>query len=52
MACPTVAVVVPCRDEKGFISACLDALIKQTYPASLVEIVIADGTDGRNSRHR
>ena len=48
MACPTVAVVVPCRDEKGFISACLDALITQTYPASLVEIVIADGdsTDG------
>ena len=48
MACPTVAVIIPCRDEKGFIGACLDALITQTYPASLVEIVIADGdsTDG------
>lgn len=48
MARPTVVVIVPCRDEQAFIGACLESLMKQTYPASLIEIVVADGnsTDG------
>ena len=48
MARPTVVVIVPCRDEQAFIGACLESLIKQTYPDSLIEIVVADGnsTDG------
>jgi succinoglycan biosynthesis protein ExoA len=45
---PTVTVVMPVRNEAGFIRQSLDAVLEQDYPASLVEIIVADGmsTDG------
>lgn len=45
---PTVAVVVPARNEASNLDACLCALTAQTYPADRLEIVIVDdrSTDG------
>lgn len=41
---PKVSVVVPVRDDPR-LSACLEALGRQTYPAELVEVVVADNGD-------
>ena len=45
---PTVSVIIPCFNEEKTIHLLLDALLAQTYPHDLLEVVIADGfsTDG------
>jgi succinoglycan biosynthesis protein ExoA len=45
---PFVSVVVPIRNEAGFISDLIHALLKQDYPRDRVEVIVADGlsTDG------
>ncbi|MDQ1395920.1 MAG: hypothetical protein QOG64_1179 [Acidimicrobiaceae bacterium] len=47
-ALPTVSVVIPMLNEKGFIEACLDSFDHQTYPHGLLDVVVVDGgsTDG------
>ncbi|MCU1461472.1 MAG: glycosyl transferase [Acidimicrobiales bacterium] len=44
---PTVSVVLPARNERGWIRDCLDSLLAQDYP-NLIEILVVDGgsTDG------
>jgi cellulose synthase/poly-beta-1,6-N-acetylglucosamine synthase-like glycosyltransferase len=41
-------VILPCRNEVRFLSACLDSILASEYPAPQLEIVVADGmsTDG------
>jgi len=39
----TVSIIIPCRNEKNYISMCIDSFLKQSYPMELMEIVIADG---------
>jgi glycosyltransferase involved in cell wall biosynthesis len=43
-----VAVVIPCKNEKGYISKCLDSVLKADYPEELKQIFVCDGksTDG------
>ncbi len=41
-ACPTVAVLVPARNEEQNIGRCLEALAGQDYPPELREIIIID----------
>jgi succinoglycan biosynthesis protein ExoA len=45
---PVVTVVVPMRNELGWVDACLDGFASQTWPRSLLEVVVVDGgsTDG------
>lgn len=45
---PLVSIVLPCRNEQGFIQDCLQSLLKQELPEGGLEIVVADGmsTDG------
>jgi glycosyltransferase involved in cell wall biosynthesis len=45
---PFVTVAMPCLNEAGFIEACIRSVQAQTYPAHLVEVLVADGgsTDG------
>jgi GT2 family glycosyltransferase len=47
-ALPRVSVVVPVRNGAATIEACVDALVRQTYPSELTEIVAVDNasTDG------
>ncbi|MGB4594293.1 MAG: glycosyltransferase family 2 protein [Anaerolineaceae bacterium] len=40
---PTVSVIIPCLNEGKTIHHLLDALLAQTYPHDLLEVVIADG---------
>src|SRR4051812_2429552 len=45
---PFVSVVVPVRDEAGYIADLVDAIFAQDYPPDRVEVIVADGlsTDG------
>jgi cellulose synthase/poly-beta-1,6-N-acetylglucosamine synthase-like glycosyltransferase len=52
----TVSVIIPARNEAGCIGKCLDALSKQSYPASLTEIIVVndfstDETAARAKEH-
>ncbi len=42
---PRVAVVIPCRNDAGYLDACLAALAAQTHPADLVIVVDNASTD-------
>lgn len=48
---PTCSIIVPCLDEEAHIEAVLRSATTQTYPASLIEILVCDGgsTDGTRS---
>src|SRR5215472_5388075 len=45
---PSVSVVLPCRNEQGYIHDCLESILKQELPEGGLEILVADGmsTDG------
>lgn len=45
---PSVAVVIPCRNEARFIRPVIDALLRSTYPRERLEVLFVDGmsTDG------
>jgi succinoglycan biosynthesis protein ExoA len=45
---PFVSVVIPVRNEAGFISDLIDATLNQDYPQDRMEVIVADGlsTDG------
>jgi succinoglycan biosynthesis protein ExoA len=43
MEYPFVSVVVPVRNEAGFIAALVDAVMAQDYPADRFEVIVADG---------
>jgi len=45
-----VSVVVPIRNEEAYISACLNSLLKQTYPAVSYEVIVVDGRSSDRSR--
>lgn len=40
---PFVSVIVPVRNEEGFIGRCLQALAAQDYPRELFETIVLDG---------
>jgi cellulose synthase/poly-beta-1,6-N-acetylglucosamine synthase-like glycosyltransferase len=37
-----VSLIIPCRNEEQNITNCLFSILQQTYPASLLEIIVAD----------
>lgn len=37
-----ITVVIPARNEAGNIAACLDSICAQTYPVSLLEVLVVD----------
>lgn len=47
---PFVSVVIPCRNEKSFISRCLDSLIANDYPQDKMEILVVDGNSQDGTR--
>ncbi|MEP7128554.1 MAG: glycosyltransferase family 2 protein [Chitinophagales bacterium] len=38
-----VSVVIPCRNEKDFIEACIQSIVDADYPEELLEIIVCDG---------
>ena len=47
---PTISVIVPVRNEAGFIANTLAQLLTQDYPADRVEILVADGRSTDETR--
>jgi len=47
---PFVSVIVPCRNEKGFVAACLDSLAANDYPKTRMEILVVDGMSEDGTR--
>ncbi|MBI1855903.1 MAG: glycosyltransferase family 2 protein [Chloroflexi bacterium] len=47
---PKVSIIVPCYNEQDTIRLLLDALLAQTTPLSLMEVVIADGLSQDKTR--
>jgi glycosyltransferase involved in cell wall biosynthesis len=45
---PSVAVVIPCRNEAAYIRGVIDSLLRSSYPRERLEIIFVDGmsTDG------
>src|SRR5947208_5130712 len=45
---PLVSVILPCRNEEGYIEPCLESILRQQPPEGGFEIIVADGvsTDG------
>lgn len=47
---PTVSLVMPVRNERGFIAQCIDQVLKQDYPADRLEVIVADGMSDDGTR--
>ena len=47
---PTVSVIVPCYNEEKTIRHLLEAVLAQTYPRGLMELVISDGMSTDRTR--
>ena len=45
-----VSVVIPCRNEKKYISKCLDSFLNQNYSKELYEILVCDGMSDYGTR--
>lgn len=45
---PRISIIIPCRNEAGYIANCLDSILASDYPQDQLEILVADGrsTDG------
>lgn len=47
----SVAVIIPCRNEEGYIGKCIESFLEQSYPKELLKIVISDGFSTDNTRN-
>lgn len=47
---PFVSVAIPCRNESGYIAACIDSILAGDYPRERLEILIADGQSNDGTR--
>jgi cellulose synthase/poly-beta-1,6-N-acetylglucosamine synthase-like glycosyltransferase len=47
---PSVTVIMPIRNEAAFIERSLGAVLRQDYPAEKLEVLVADGMSGDDTR--
>lgn len=47
---PTVTIVVPCRNERRHVRACIASILAGDYPAHLLDVVVADGASDDGTR--
>jgi glycosyltransferase involved in cell wall biosynthesis len=47
---PVVSVIIPCRNEEGYIARCLDSILATAYPRHRLEILVADGQSNDGTR--
>jgi glycosyltransferase involved in cell wall biosynthesis len=45
-----VSIIVPCRNEEGYIAACLDSILSSEYPTERLEILVVDGMSRDGTR--
>lgn len=46
----TVTVLIPCRNEENYISACLDSILSNDFPKDRLEIIVLDGMSSDRTR--
>lgn len=46
----TVSIIIPCYNEKKFISALLEDVLRQDYPPELTEVLVVDGISNDGTR--
>lgn len=46
----SVSIVIPCRNERGFIGNCLDSILANDYPKDALEILVVDGMSDDGTR--
>jgi glycosyltransferase involved in cell wall biosynthesis len=47
---PRVSIIMPCRNEAGYIGPCLDSILGTDYPLDLLEVLVADGRSDDGTR--
>lgn len=47
---PMVSVIVPCRNEEGYIGPCLDSIVATDYPRDRLEVLVVDGRSDDRTR--
>ena len=47
---PFVSVVVPVRNERGFVACCLDSILANDYPPERLEVLVVDGLSDDGTR--
>src|SRR5207302_3597963 len=50
MHVPSASLIVPCRNEKGYIELCVRSLLAQELPVGSFEIIVADGLSNDGTR--
>lgn len=49
---PLITVIMPVRDEAGFIADAVGSVVSQDYPAALLEVLVVDGRSTDDTRAR
>jgi glycosyltransferase involved in cell wall biosynthesis len=49
-ALPEVSVIVPCRNEVGWIARCLESILCNDYPRDRLEVLVVDGMSDDGTR--
>ncbi|MBN1555984.1 MAG: glycosyltransferase [Phycisphaerae bacterium] len=49
---PLVSVIIPCRNEAGFIERTIRSLLRNEYPQDLLEILVVDGMSNDDTRNK
>ena len=47
---PLVSVILPCRNESGYIEHCLESILQQEMPDGDFELIVADGVSNDGTR--
>ncbi len=47
---PLVSIVIPCRNEEGYIAGCLDSILASEYPGERLEVLVVDGRSDDGTR--
>ncbi|MDY6836578.1 MAG: glycosyltransferase family 2 protein [Thermodesulfobacteriota bacterium] len=48
---PRVSIIIPMRNEEAYIGTCLQSVVEQDYPVTLLEVLIVDGMSEDSSRN-
>ncbi|HEU5262199.1 MAG TPA: glycosyltransferase family 2 protein [Gemmatimonadales bacterium] len=46
----TVSVIVPCRNEEGYIGRCLESIVNGDYPRDRLEVIVVEGRSDDRTR--
>lgn len=47
---PLVSIVIACRNEEGYVGACLDSVFANDYPQDRLEVLVAEGGSNDGTR--